>query len=87
MIIATGTATKAQFTRFIVNSFLPPESCKSWIRSYFIQNSGHTSDIQFPNPVTEKPPGCESFAAIQEKMFRFARLSSAGTAAMKSSAK
>ena len=33
-----------------------------------VQNSGTNSDIRIPNPVTEKPPGCLWFAAIQEEM-------------------
>jgi hypothetical protein len=52
-----------------------------------VQNSGTNSDICFPNPVTEKPPGCLSFAAIQEEMFCFAMLSRACMVAIKSGAK
>jgi hypothetical protein len=52
-----------------------------------VQNSGNTSDIGFPNPVTEKPPGCLSFAAVQEEMFCFAMLSCACMVAIKSGAK
>jgi len=52
-----------------------------------VQNSGNTSDIRFPNPATEKPPGCLWFAAIQEEMFCFAMLPFASAVAIKSSAK
>jgi hypothetical protein len=37
-----------------------------------VQNSGTTSGIRFPNPLTEKPPGCLRFTAIQKKMLCFA---------------
>jgi hypothetical protein len=52
-----------------------------------VQNSGDTSDIRFPNPVTEKPPDYLSFAAIQEEMFCFAMLPCPGSQAILSGAK